>query len=202
VKKKKALYALGVLIFLGAGLGVFIMAADEQSILSSGLPSAERVRIQDLTTRSSDQNQHIELTDFYFAKRYIYAAKLVQFQDVYVPVFPNGQPENGSNLKVLIWIRNDRNSNEPLIQSERDLDQLVVDFNRRRTSVSGVLRKPLNRVRALTADIYPGVNPESLQVLWARNFPTHQAVDILWSICILCLVAAMVSALAYRRQSR
>ena len=201
MKKKEAIYALAVMIFLGAGLALFIIAADEQSVISSGAPAAEKIRLQELVTRGSGKNNHVELADFYFGKQYIYTAKLLQFRDVYVPVFPNGQPENGSNLKVLIWIRNDRNSNEPLIQSERDLDQLVVDFNRRRTSVSGVLRKPLNRVRALTADIYPGVNPESLQVLWARNFPTYQAVDILWSICILCLVAAMVSALAYRRQS-
>ena len=177
------------------------MAADEQSILSRGLPSTEKVRIQDLTTRSADKNQHIELTDFYFGKRYIYTAKLVQFQDVYVPVFSNGQPETASNLQVLIWIRNDRNSNEPLIQSERDLDRFVADFNRRRTSVSGVLRKPLSRVREMTSGIFPGANTQSLQVLWARNFPTHQGVDILWSACILCLVAAMVCALAYRRQS-
>lgn len=201
MKKKKALSALGVMIFLCACLLLFVMAAEEQSILSNGRSSPEKVRIQDLSARSSGRNQHIELTDFYFAKRYIYTAKLVQFQDVYVPVFPNGQAENGSNLQVLVWIRNDRNSSEPLIQSERDLDQFVADFNRRRTSVSGVLRKPLDRVRTLTAEIYPGVNPQSLQILWARNFPTHQSVDILWSICVLCLVGALLCVLAYRRQS-
>ena len=38
--------------------------------------------------------------------------QLVQFRDVYLPLFPNQQPENAGNLRVLLWIRNDRHSNE------------------------------------------------------------------------------------------
>jgi hypothetical protein len=45
VKKKKAFYALAVMIFLGASLALFIVAADEQSIISSGLPAAQRIRV-------------------------------------------------------------------------------------------------------------------------------------------------------------
>ena len=41
MKKKKALYALAVLIFLGASLVLFIVAAEEQSVPSSGLPAAQ-----------------------------------------------------------------------------------------------------------------------------------------------------------------
>jgi hypothetical protein len=140
--------------------------------------------------------------DFYFGKQYIYAAKLVQFRDVYVPVFPNGEPENASNLQILLWIRNDRNSNEPLIESQQDLDQFVAEFNRRPKSVTGVLRKPTDKVRALTADAYPGTNTQSLQVLWARHFPAQQSIKVLWSILTLCLVAAAACAVTYRRQSR
>jgi hypothetical protein len=88
VKKKKAFYALAVMIFLGAGLALFIIGADEQSVISSGAPAAEKIRLQELITRGSGKNKHVELADFYFGKQYIYTAKLVQFRDVYVPVFP------------------------------------------------------------------------------------------------------------------
>ncbi len=202
MKKKKAFYALAVMIFLGAGLVLFIIAVEEQSVISSGVPTADRIRLHDLITQGSGKNKHVELVDFYFGKQYIYAAKLVQFRDVYVPVFPNGEPENASNLQILLWIRNDRNSNEPLIESQPDLDRFVAGFNRRPRSVTGVLRKPIDKVRTLTADAYPGTNPQSLQVLWARHFPAQQSINVLWSILTLCLVAAVACAVTYRRQSR
>ena len=118
MKKKKAFYALAVMIFLGAGLALFIVAAEEQSVIASGLPAADRIRLHDLITQGSGKNKHVELVDFYFGKQYIYAAKMVQFRDVYVPVFPNGESENASNLQILLWIRNDRNSNEPLVAAK------------------------------------------------------------------------------------
>ena len=115
MKKKKAFYALAVMTFLGASLALFIVAADEQSIISTGLPAAQRISFHDLITQGFGKNKHIELADFYFGKQYIYATKLVQFNDVYLPVFADGEPENASNLRILLWIRNDRNSNEQLI---------------------------------------------------------------------------------------
>ncbi len=202
MKKKKALYALAALIFLGASLALFIVAADEQSIISSGLPAAQRISLHNFITQGFSRNKHIELAGFYFGKQYIYATKLVQFQDVYLPVFPDGEPENASNLRILLWIRNDRNSNERLIESEQDLDRFVADFNRRPRSVAGVLRQPTDRVRTLTADAYPGTNGQYLQVLWARDFPAQESINVLWGILTLCLVAAAACAVAYRRQSR
>jgi hypothetical protein len=202
MKRKRALYALGMLMFAGAGLGVFILAADEQSVISSGLPDADRIRLQDLVTQGSGKNQHVELTGFYFGKQYVYTAKLVQFRDVYLPVFATGKPEEPGNLQVLIWIRNDRNSNERFIQSETDLNDFVAEFNRRPRSVSGVLRKSRNRVRDLAAEAYPGVKSESLQILWARDFPSQQSTNVLWTLLTVCLAAAAACAVAYRRQSR
>jgi hypothetical protein len=202
VKKKKAFYALAVMVLLGAGLALFIVAAEEQAVISSGLPAADRIRLHDLITQGSGNNKHVELVDFYFGKQYIYAAKLVQFRDVYVPVFPNGETENASNLQILLWIRNDRNSNEPLVESQQDLDRFVAEFNRRPRSVTGILRKPIDKVRTLTADAYPGTNRQSLQILWARHFPDQQSINVLWGILTLCLVAAAACAVAYRRQSR
>jgi hypothetical protein len=202
VKKKKAFYALAVMVLLGAGLALFIVAAEEQAVISSGLPAADRIRLHDLITQGSGKNKHVELVDFYFGKQYIYAAKLVQFRDVYVPVFPNGETENASNLQILLWIRNDRNSNEPLVESQQELDRFVAEFNRRPRSVTGILRKPIDKVRTLTADAYPGTNRQSLQILWARHFPDQQSINVLWGILTLCLVAAAACAVAYRRQSR
>ena len=49
-KKKKALYALAMLVLVGCGVIMFIVAADEQSVISSGLPAADRIRLQDLVT--------------------------------------------------------------------------------------------------------------------------------------------------------
>ena len=198
-KKKKALYALAMLGFLGCGLIMFIIAADEQSVISSGLPTADRIRLQDLITRGPGKNKHVELVDFYFGNKFIYTTELVQFNEVYVPVFASGQSESASNLQVLVWIRNDRNSNEPLLQSTQDLGRFVTQFNRYPRSVTGVLRQPTDRVRSLTADAYPGTNAQSLQVLWARDFPTKDSVDVQWSICGACLAAALVCAIAYKR---
>lgn len=202
MKKKKAFYALAVMILLGAGLVLFIVAAEEQSVISSGLPAADRIRLRDLITQGSGKNKHVELLDFYFGKQYIYSTKMVQFRDVYLPVFPNGESENASNLQILLWIRNDRNSNEPLVESQQDLDRFVAEFNRRPRSVTGILRKPIDRVRTITADAYPGTNRQSLQILWARHFPDQQSINVLWGILTLCLVAAAACAVAYRRQSR
>ena len=198
-KKKKALCALAILVFLGCSLIIFIIAADEQSVMSSGLPAADRVRLQDLVTQGPGKNKHVELVDFYFGKRFIYTTELVQFNEVYLPVFPSEQSESASNLQVLVWIRNDRNSNEPLLQSTQELGRFVAQFNRDPRSVMGVLRQPTDRVRSLTADAYPGTNGQSLQVLWARDFPTQDSINAQWSICVACLVVAALFAVAYKR---
>jgi hypothetical protein len=76
-----------------------------------------------VTSSSSRFHKHVELLDFHFGKRYIYTTKLVQFRDVYLPVFPSGRPETASNLQLLVWTRNDRNSNEPLIETRQELDR-------------------------------------------------------------------------------
>jgi hypothetical protein len=200
VKKKKAFCALGVLIFFGASLPLFIVTVDEQSIISSGSATAEKIRLQDLGI-GLKTNQHVELSDFYFGKQYIYATKMVEFRDVYLPVFPSGQSETASNLQLLVWIRNDRNSNEPLIQTQQDLDRFVAGLNRNPRSVSGILRRPTDTVQRLTADAYPGLSNRPLQVLWARHFPNQTSIGVLWCIFVLCLVAAVGLAIAYRRQS-
>ena len=200
--KKRALYALGILCFLAACLLLFIIAADEQSVLSTGLTTAERVSLADFIAKGPRKNQHIELTDFYVGKPYLYAAKLVQFKEVYVPLFPTGELENADNLHLLLWIRNDRNSNERLIQSEQDLDRFMAQLSRNPRSVTGVLRRPIERVRKLTAEAYPGANVESLQVLWARKFPDQRSTNVLWILSASCFVAAGVCAFAYRRSGR
>jgi DnaJ C terminal domain len=199
-KKKKALYALAMLGLFGCGLIAFILAADEQSMISSGLPAADKISLQDLVTRGSSKNKHVEMVGFYFGKSFIYTAELVQFNEVYVPMIPYGQPEDGSNLHLLLLIRNDRNSNEPLIQTREELGRFVAEFNGDPRSVTGILRKPTDRVRSLTAEAYPGTDGQSLQVLWARNFPSQDSVNILWGICALCLAGTAVCAVAYRRQ--
>src|SRR5262249_51816551 len=155
----------------------------------------------DLITKAPSKNKHVQLMDFYIGKQYIYATKMVQFKEVYLPLFPNGEPENASNLHMLLWIRNHRNSNERLIENEQDLDRFVADFNRSPRSMAGVLRKPIDRVRTLAADGYPGLDRESLQLLWARDFPTQESVNVLWSILIFCLAAAAACAVVYRRNA-
>jgi hypothetical protein len=200
VKRKiKALYGLAVLILFGASLMLFILASDEQSILSSGLPAAASIRLQDLITKGPGKNKHVQLVDFYIGKQYIYASKLVQFKEVYLPAFPEGQPENASNLHLLLWIRNDRNSNTRLIENEQDLNRFVAEFNRSPRSITGVLRKPIDRVRTVAAEAYPGLDRESLQILWARDFPSQQSVNVLWSILMLCLAGALSCARMYRQ---
>jgi hypothetical protein len=52
----------------GCGLTVFILAADEQSIISSGLPGANKISLQELITQGSGRNKHVELANFYFGK--------------------------------------------------------------------------------------------------------------------------------------
>jgi len=189
-----------MLSLFGCGLIVLILAANEQSIISSGLPTADKISLQDLTTQGSGTNKHIELADFYFGKTFIYTTELVQFNEVYVPMIRSGQAEGGRNLHLLLLIRNDRNSNMPLIQTRGELGRFVAEFDRHPRSVTGVLRKPTDRVRSLTAEAYPGTNGQSLQVLWARYFPTQDSANILWGICVLCLVGAVACAVAYRRQ--
>ncbi len=118
MKKKKAFYALAVMILLGAGLALFIIAVEEQSVISSGLPAADRIRLHDLITQGSGRNKHVELVDFYFGKQYIYMfapQKWCSSEMSTCRCFLNGEPENASNVQILLWIRNDRNSNEPLV---------------------------------------------------------------------------------------
>src|SRR5262245_35068691 len=102
---------------------------------------------------------------------------MVQFNEVYVPMFARGEPESGNNLKFVLWIRNDRNSNQRLVQGQEDLDRFARDFNQHPGSVTGILRQPIDRVRNLTLESYPGTNRESLQVLWARDFPSKDSTD-------------------------
>jgi len=127
-KKTKALYALGVLVLFGCGLTVFILAADEQSIISSGQPAPDKISPQELMTPGSCKNKHVELADLYFGKTFIFTTELVQFNEVYVPVFERGQAEGGRNLHLLLLIRNDRNSNEPFIQTRVELGRFVAEF--------------------------------------------------------------------------
>ena len=202
MKNKRALYPLAALIFLGVGLTLFILVADEQSILSSGLSAPARFRLQDLTRQGPGNNKHVQLEDFSVGKQYIYATKLVQFKEVYLPLFPLGEPEAAANLHLLLWIRNDRNSNERLIEDAQDLDRFVGELNRSPRSVSGVLRNPIARVRSLTVEAYPGANAQSLQVLWARDFPTQRLITLLSGLLALCLAAAAVCAVAYTRHRK
>ena len=200
--RKRALYALGMLMFFGIGLLTFTIAANEQSVLGSGRPEADRISLQDLMTRGNPGNKHIELADYYFGKQFIYTAKLIQFQDVYVPVFVKGQPEDGAHLQVLVWIRNDRNSNQGLIQSYQELDQLVADYNRNPRTISGVLVRPISRVKALTLEAYPGTNAAALQVLWARDFPDPSSMYFWWGLMAGCFVAAGACLVAFRRTGK
>ena len=201
MKKKKALYALAVLISWALVWHSSSLPRTNSPSYRAGSLQLSESAFHNFITQGFGRNKHIELADFYFGKQYIYATKLVQFQDAYLPVFPDGEPENASNLRIQLWIGNDRNSSERLIESAQDLDRFVADFNRRPRSITGVLRQPTDRVRTLTADANPGTNGQSLQVLWARHFPTQQSINFLWGICALCLVAA-ACVVAYRRQSR
>jgi len=124
----------------------------------------------------------------------------VEFKEVYIPVFPNGESEEGGHPQVLVWIRNDRNSNERLIENRTDLDDFVSKFNRAPRTVSGLLQNPTNEVRDLTAKAYPGIDTKALQVLWARDFPSQRSIAYLWDLWLGCLIAAVIFGVAFRRQ--
>jgi hypothetical protein len=64
-------------------------------------------------------------------------------------------------------------------------------------SITGVLRKPIDRVRTLAADPYSGMDRESLQIFSARDFPSQQSVNDLSSILMFCLACAAACALGY-----
>jgi len=200
--KLKALYALAMLICFGSSLLVFVMAADEQRIVSGGQSDANRLSLQSLIAQGSGANKHVELTDFFLGKQYVFTTTLVQFNEVYVPMFPSGQTEDARNLHLLLWIRNDRNSNQPLIENQQQLDEFVAGMNRNRGSVSGVLHSPPTTVRKLTADAYPGTDAPSLQVLWARSFPAQGSANLLWGVLGVCLAGGCGFCMAYRRLSR
>lgn len=201
-KKLKAFYALLMLMCFCSGLLVFIMAADEQSILSSGQPDAAKISLQELIAHGPGANKHIELTDFYFGKQYVYTTKLVQFNEVYVPIFAKGQTEDASNLHLLLWIRNDRNSNQALIETQQQLEEFAEGLNRNPGSILGVLHRPPDNVRKLTGEAYPGVDTQSLQALWARNFPDQASANVLWGMMVVCFVGGCAFFVAYRRQAR
>jgi len=198
-KKLKALFALAMMICFGSSLLVFVMAADEQSIVSGGQPQANAISLQSLITQGPGSNRHLALTDFFLGKQYVFTTSLVQFNEVYVPMFPKGEAEDARNLHVLLWIRNDRNSNQPLIENQQQLDEFVDGVNRNSGSVSGVLRSPPSSVRKLTSDAYPGTETQSLQALWARNFPDQQSANLRWGVLALCLAGGCAFAVAYRQ---
>jgi hypothetical protein len=201
MNRKKAFYALAMLLFAGAILGTFMLAASEQSLLSAGSPEAAKIGLQDMS-QFRGRNKHVELTGFYFGKQHIYTAQAVQFKDVYLPVFAAGKLEEAGNLQILVWIRNDRSSNERFIESRSDLNEFASKFNLVPRSVSGVLQNPTKRVRDFTAETYPGVSSEALQVLWAREFPSQKSVNVLWSLSIACFAATVICGVAYRKQGR
>lgn len=78
----------------------------------------------------------------------------------------------------------------------------MADYNHHPTSISGVLRKPIDRVKTLSVEAYPGTNRDSLQVLGARNFLDQPTINIIWSFCMLCLIAAAACTMAFLRQPR
>jgi len=82
------------------------------------------------------------------------------------------------------------------------LDRFVAEFNRGPRSITGMLRKPIDRVRTLAADAYSGMDRDSLQILSARDFPSQQSVNDLWSTLMLCLSGAAACALGYRATRR
>jgi hypothetical protein len=189
--KKTKLSALAMLSLFGLAMVLFIIASDEQSIRSGGTSEATRMTLKELVAKDPPLNKHIELTAFDFGKVFIYNAKLVQFKDVYLPVFPQGEEQSVKNLKLLIWIRNDQNSNEPLIETRQQLEQFVSDFQKHPTAITGVLKHSLTTVNNLTLDAYPGADTNSLRLLWARKFPTQESTNTLWGLCALSFVASI-----------
>ena len=101
-KKKKALYALIMLVLLGCGLIMFIIAADEQSVISSGLPAADRIRLQDLITQGPGKNKHVELVDFYFGKRF--SSKLF-WRSCYLLFLPHSTPASEAGAPPTLPLR-------------------------------------------------------------------------------------------------
>jgi len=199
MKKLKALYALAMLICFGSSLLVFVMAADEQRIVSGGQPDATTISLQRLIAQGPGTNTHVAVTDFSFGKQYVFTTKLVQFNEVYVPMFPKGQAEDARNLHLLLLIRNDRNSNQSLIENQEQLNEFVAGVNRNPGSISGVLHSPPTTVRNLTADAYPGTDTQSLQALWARNFPDQRSANLLWGALGLCIAGGCAFFVAYKR---
>jgi hypothetical protein len=53
-KKLKALYALAMLMCLGSSLLVFVMAADEQSIVSGGQSHANSISVESLIAHPNE----------------------------------------------------------------------------------------------------------------------------------------------------
>jgi hypothetical protein len=89
-KRSKALCALAVLVLFGASSMMFVLAADEQSIISSGLPTADKINLQELSAQGNRRNRHVEVADFHFGKTFVDTTDLIQFNEVYVPMFANG----------------------------------------------------------------------------------------------------------------
>jgi hypothetical protein len=195
--KLKAVYALAMLLSFGAGMLMFVLAADEQSMVSGGQPDPAALTLQDLAAQGPGGNRHVALSDFFFGRHYVFTTDLVQFNEVYLPLFAKGQAEDGRNLRLLLWIRNDRNSNLPFVENRQQLDEFVRQGPR---AVSGVLHSAPTTVRTLTADAYPGTDTQSLQVLWAREFPEQRSATLLWAIMGLCLAAGCGFLVAYKRQ--
>jgi len=191
--KKKKLSAMAALLFSGAGLMLFIIAADEQSVLVGGSAEAARMTLGQLVTNGPGANKHIELSDFNFGRTFIYDTKLVQFKDVYLPVFPKNQPQDAKNLKLLVWVRNDKNSNEPLIETRDQVEQFIAGFDTHTKTVTGVLKKPFSDVGKLTIQAYPGVDAKSLLLLWARKFPSQESVNTVWAACVGCVAAGIAA---------
>jgi hypothetical protein len=178
--KLKAIYALAMLMCFGSSLLVFVMAADEQSIVSGGQPDANTISLRSLIAQGPGTNRHLALSDFVFGKQYVFTTQLVRFDEVYVPMFPKGQAEDARNLHLLLWIRNDRNSNQAAIENQQQLDEFVAGMNRNPGSISGVLHSLPTTVRKLTAKAYPWTDTQSLQALWARNFPDQRSANLRW----------------------
>jgi hypothetical protein len=189
--KKTKLFAIAMFLFLGLAMVLYIVASDEQSIRSGGTSEAVRMTLKELVAKRPAVNQHIELTAFDFGKVFIYNTKLVQFKEVYLPVFPQGEEQSAKNVKLLIWIRNDQNSNEPLIETRQQLEQFVSDFEKHPTAITGVLKRSLANVNNLTLDAYPGADTNALLLLWARKFPSQESTNTLWGLCALCLVSGI-----------
>jgi hypothetical protein len=54
---QKAVYALAMIGLFAIALMVFVFAADEQSVITSGLPAAHRISLQDLVAHGGRYEQ-------------------------------------------------------------------------------------------------------------------------------------------------